>query len=286
MGKSFSSDIMDQTFLFDQPPQAQQNFMPSPPYTPYSHNTPSSHFNSNGMVEDSPQYSHPSPPYSKGTPSPQNFCDDNLLGFSNSTTSTTSTPAYDHMTPSSTPSHPPVPPSQFFVNQQTAPIASQGTTVVGPPREGMFGGNRRVVTTNSHVTTYGSQSSTPSPSLELRATFVPNGNATSSLSGYSEAYSVPVGPDMTNMLGLSEAELVQKSIPSLTQAPPHIRQTIVHNTRQRYAGPIPTGHTPSSSGGVVGGHMTVGRGGDVESASDSISQWSQWLKGSAPAPVC
>ena len=278
MGKAFSSDISDQqSFLFDQnAPLQQQTFMPSPPYTPYMQSAPS-----NGMI-DSPPYSHPSPPYSKGTPSPlgQNFStptDESFLPYSTAT----ATPMFDHMITNSAPSQIHIPPQQQSYISQPPTTTQQPPGPPGVPNHGMFGGPRRVISTTSHVTAFGSQSSTPSPSVELRATFIPNGNATSSVPGYSESYSVPMS-DVTSVFAMSESEFVQKSIPSLTQAPPHVRQSVIHSARQRYSGAIPASHAPSAGGHVPGGR---GTNGDADSA-DSISQWSQWLKGSAPAPVC
>lgn len=102
---------------------------------------------------------------------------------------------------------------------------------------------------------------------------------------------MPMGPGMTNMFGLNENEFVQKSIPSLSEAPSHVRQSVIHSARQRYMGAVPLagqGHgMASGTGGVAGGHVIghVVSDDNADLASESISQWSQWLKGNAPAPV-
>lgn len=214
--------------------------MPSPPYTPYSNSQPPTNPGA------SPPYSNFSPAYSKGTPSPQSSC-----GYQNDSYSPySSTPIGDHMIPSS------APPQSMnqYVNQQTTPtntiFANGIASIIGPPHD------------------------VPEQSMEVRATFIPNGNSTSNLTGYSENICVPMGSDMIDVC-LSGPQFTQRmAVPSLTHAPSRVRQSVIQNTRQRYSGATPT------SGGLAMGHVT--RHPDADS---SISQWSQWLKGSAPAPV-
>jgi hypothetical protein len=237
-------DVADQSFLFDQSMPVNQGFMPTPPYTPYSNaQTPSAH---------SPPYSNFSPPYSKGTPSPQSSC--GYQGDSFSPYSSTATPLNDHVLPKSTVSHLPVQPMNLYTNQP--PVANSIATKIGPPPQ-----NKQAV--------------------EVRATFIPNGNSTSNLSGYTESVSLPMCPDVADVFSLSGTEFAQKAVPpSLAQAPPHVRQSVIQNTRQRYSGSTPSAGTHTASSTVEFSH----RG--VSDADSSISQWSQWLKGNAPAPVC
>lgn len=55
-----------------------------------------------------------------------------------------------------------------------------------------------------------------------------------------------------------------------------ITQRTVNDARLRYAGSMP---------GHVTGHVTGHNATSNKEESDRISQWSQWLKGTAPAPV-
>lgn len=249
-GSGFSSDVADQSFLFDQALPLNQGFMPSPPYSNHTNSTAS------------PPYANFSPSCSKSTPSPQSsceyqtHCDDSTFS---PYSSSVATPICDPMLPSSTPFQPHV--SVQSVNQ----YANQQAT---PTTRGMFAYGMMGLPPNG-----------PGKSIEVQATFIPNGNSTSNLTGYSESFSLPMRADLTDVFGLNGPGFAQK--PSLTHAPPHIRQNVIHNARQRYSGAAPASGHPSSGGGVAMGHVT-----DGADADSSISQWSQWLKGSAPAPVC
>ena len=260
--QSFSSDVADQSFLFDQSTPLNQGFMPSPPYTPYSSTQPPA----SNPGASPPYCNYASPPYSKGTPSPQSSC--SFQNDSYSPYSSTATPLCDQMIPNSTPSQiPPQQPMNQYVNQQTTPTTT-------PMSKGMF--------VNSIASMIGPPpQNIPGPSLEVTTTFIPNGNSSSNLSRYSESVSMPMGPEMSDLFNLSGVDFSQKAIlPSLTHAPPHVRQTVIQNTRQRYSGATPTAAGRAPSATMVLGHA------NASDADSSISQWSQWLKGSAPAPVC
>lgn len=263
-----SSDVADQAFLFDQTLPLNQGFMPSPPYTPYSNQTPT-------HSTASPPYANNfSPSNSKGTPSPQSSCsyqthyEDHTSPYSS-----VATPICDPMLPCSTPFQPHMPGQSMnqYANQQATPTTT-------PLSNGMFA--------NSIASNIGPPPSVPGQSIEVRTTFIPNGNSTSNLTGYSESISVPMDSDLSDLFGISGPEFAPK--PSLTHAPPHVRQSVIHSARQRYSSATPASGHPSSGGGVaVGGHVTehVAQPRAGTDADSSISQWSQWLKGSAPAPV-
>lgn len=264
MTQGFSSDVVDQSFLFDQSAlPLNPGFMPSPPYTPYSNQTTTN-------PSASPPYSNFSPSYSKGTPSPQSSC-----GYQNAyedNFSTAATPISDHMIPNSASSQTHMPLNQY-VNQQATPITT-------PMSKGMF--------TNGITSNIGPPQAMPGQSLEVRTTFIPNGNATSNLTGYSESNSLPMESGLTDMFGLSGPEFTQRPMQSLTHAPPHVRQSVIHSARQRYSGATPTSGRPPPGSSVALGHVTeyIQAAPSSTDADSSISQWSQWLKGSAPAPVC
>lgn len=287
-----TSDVADQSFLFDQGP-LNQSFMMSPPYTPYVNQNPGT-----GGMGDSPAYTNVSPSHysSNGTPSPyQNSCLEQ--SYSPPYSSTSATPSFDPMLPNSSSSELPLLPESVeqFMNQQTAPTVHHQP--IGDPlsRKQMAFNGSHMTSRGGHMTHLNSLSSTPSPSMEVQATFIPNANSTSNLTGYTESFSVPLSTDM-NMLGMADAaNFTRKSaIPSLAQAPPQIRQNVISSARQRYSGIAPSGHVPlggtTVTGHVVAGHHVRGGGGGSGrpggNADDSISQWTQWLQGSAPAPVC
>ncbi len=250
-------------------------------------------------MNDSSPYSSASPPHysTNGTPSPLTFQSSSCMeSYSPPYSSTSATPSYDHMIPSSTPSQLPLLPQSVdpFMNQQTTPTMNHHHhhhVGGGPmPRKQMFATSSHMTSRGGHMTNLNSLSSTPSPSMEVRATFVPNANSTSNLTGYIESYSVPMtGTNMSNMFAMSDAEFSHKAIPSFAQAPPNVKQNII-SARQRYSGAAPTGHAPSGaatiSSHVVAGHHVRGSANNGGNADDSISQWTQWLQGSAPAPVC
>ncbi len=268
----FSSDVADQSFLFDQALPLNQGFMLSPPYTPYANQTPMNP----SIIAESPPYSNFSP---QGTPSPlsscQGYCEDSPY-------STGATPTSDHMISSSAHLQSS---TCHYISQEAMPTS----TLVSKDTfsNGIAAGISAI----------------PGQPMELCATFIPNGNSTSNIPGYTESISLPVSSDRANVFGLGGAEFAQIPMLSLSHAPSQVRQSVIHNARQRYSGATPTsaghpggvavGHvaervqrysgvTPTSAGGVAIGHVTA----HVQAADDSISQWSQWLKESVPPPVC
>ena len=259
-----SSGMSDQSFLLDQA-QPAQTFMPSPPYTPYSNqntpptsasgenNTTYTNFSSPGQQENI-SYSNFSSPYnpsgSEGQASPvkgaQTFA--NFYEGSNSPPHSTSS----NVTP--TYDH-----MTMMSSADSSPVSSLPFSHQAPPMAG-------------HVTQFIGQQPMQKPSLEFHATFIPNANSTST--NFSEVLDFSMSG--SNMLNMSAFDGVDFSSISSTQAPPtHVRQSVINNARARYSGALPTGH----GGSHVSGHR--GHGADAE-----VTQWSQWLKGSAPAPVC
>ena len=242
--------------------------MNSPPYTPYASHAPS--------LNGSPPYNtNFSSPYSKGQPSPLTSNQGHVYESSDSP-SAAATPIYDHMVMTSNNNQVPVSfPEPIFTNQETI-RASNGT----------FTKSFIMTQGKSHVTQFGSQSSTPSPSMELQTTFIPNGNSTSNFTDLSDIINIPLNVDMTTFNEF--AHLPPTTTHSLTQAPPHVRQSVINNTRARYSGAIPTGGNlggVEQQGHVIRHFHGTGTSSEVDE-SNRISQWSQWLKGSAPAPVC
>lgn len=277
MNQGFSPDVADQAFPLDQSLPLNMSFMPSPPYTPYSNHTPT---NPGGMNASPPCSNNFSDPYN-GSPSPQSYKSSFEGSYSPPySTSSTATPHYDHMMQNPAPSQPHVLPN-YIAQQQAAPTNHTSSVM----SKGMFVANSavsgHVMTPGGHMTSISSQGA-PNQSVKLHMTFIPNGNSTSNLTSFSENVPIPTGPDMMDVFSLNETEFAQKNIPSLALAPSHVRQSVIHTARQRYSSSIPAGHV--GSGGVASGHV-IEHGADAK-ASDSISQWSQWLKGSAPAPVC
>lgn len=103
---------------------------------------------------------------------------------------------------------------------------------------------------------------TPSPSIEMRGTVFMQRDMAYQPNTF--------GAELQSNGGVESYILPQHTIP--TQ-----RQTVINDARARYSGSIPS---------TSGGHMMSSRYHSKEKeASESISQWSQWLKGSAPAPV-
>ena len=280
MHQGFTSDVADQAFLFDQSLPINMSFMPSPPYTPYANHTPGPP-NPAGMSMTPQCSKNFSSPYN-GNTSPQSYKSSFEESYSPPYSTSTATPLYDHTMQNSTPSQPQVLPNCIVQQQQATPTNHTSSMM----SSGMFVANSavsgHVMTPGGHMTNDMSNQGDPNQSVKLHATFIPNGNSTSSLAGFSENIPNPDGPNMMDVFSLSETEFAQKNIPSLALAPPHVRQSVIHTARQRYSSSIPVGHV--GSGGVASGHV-IEHGADTK-ASDSISQWSQWLKGSAPAPVC
>ena len=56
-----------------------------------------------------------------------------------------------------------------------------------------------------------------------------------------------------------------------------VRQTVINDARVQYSGVMPLGHFVHTDGRT---HVS---GGSEREATESISQWSQWLKSGAPA---
>ena len=119
----------------------------------------------------------------------------------------------------------------------------------------------------THVTHF--VANTPSPPVEMQTTIFMQGP----LSYQPDTF----GAQLQNngSIGVESYAIPQQINPAHQKQ----RQTVINEVRARYAGNIPHAHTPS-------GHQSRRYHSNEKDASESISQWSQWLKGSAPAPVC
>ena len=82
-----------------------------------------------------------------------------------------------------------------------------------------------------------------------------------------------INPNLTELQFLEEGPVSGRGVP--VQRPTVIENRYVNQARARYA---------KVANAVPGGYS--GRLGNDREATESISKWSQWLKGGAPAPVC
>lgn len=124
---------------------------------------------------------------------------------------------------------------------------------------------------------------TPSPSMEMPATFYTHGSAiTYQPNAFGDVMNV-AGSNLTDLQFVNETTHVLGSNFSARSVPQgRLRQTVINDARTRYSGVMPSGHF---------GHGNNGRShiGGNDREMESISQWSQWLKNGAPtgpaAPV-
>ena len=115
---------------------------------------------------------------------------------------------------------------------------------------------------------------TPSPSVEMPATFYTHGSAVTfqPANGFSDA----AVHGLTDLHFVSDTQVLGsnysiRSVPLTGQS--RVRQTVINDARVRYSGVMPSGHFMHASG----------RPHAEREATESISQWSQWLKSGAPA---
>ena len=119
---------------------------------------------------------------------------------------------------------------------------------------------------------------TPSPSVEMPATFYTHGSAVTFQPANS--FSDPAIHGLTDLHFVGDTQVLGsnysiRSVPLAGQS--RVRQTVINDARVRYSGVMPSGHFVHA-----GSRTHVGGGGERE-ATESISQWSQWLKSGAPA---
>ena len=122
---------------------------------------------------------------------------------------------------------------------------------------------------------------TPSPSVEMPATFYTHGSAVTFQP--ANAFGDIINPAVHNLTDLhfvSDTQVLGSnySARSVPHGQSRVRQTVINDARVRYSGVMPSGHFMHAGGRSHGG----GGGGERE-ATESISQWSQWLKSGAPA---
>ena len=154
--------------------------------------------------------------------------------------------------------------------------------------------NNQILSMNGHVTHFCSMSSTPSPQLEHQAPLFEtkdNGNMFNNNQHPSESTA-------DGFANYSESVIFQSSSvpPTVDQAYSHIQPLVIAETRARYSGTAPnngglhvTRDGSQKEVGCMRGRIQRPAGSHdsyTEAASQSISQWSQWLKSGAPEPVC
>ena len=286
-GGGSPAEVIDQTNLYSQHQLPPHSFMPSPPYTPYS-NSPSGPGDIKQFPPSSVAYEANGSPYNMGyatTPSSKGSPMMNpppldsykmRRSLSPSESSTDGTP-YGSTSP----------PYSATTMPQTLPVAgvpppTQATTPPtfqpGDPMAFGYTATNFVPMVNSATTppqVVAMSVGTPSPSVEMPATFYTHGSAVT--------YHPPSAfGDMMNATNLTDLHFVSES-PALGSnfskrsiPQTRIRQTVINDARVRYSGLMPAGHY---------GHGPTSRihGGINDRETESITQWSQWLKNGAPA---
>lgn len=296
-----SSAVGDPSFYPDQTTPLEQSFSLTPPYMPYSQDhtpydenqTPSNYFSQLGSVNERTMIGQElngsqTYPATHNNSMPSSY--DHMTYASDVTT-----PTYDHMTPASAvPGNYGMPqavssrPLPLVLTQSTGPYVTTQTTPTTSGNHSTVPTNQ-ILSMNGHVTHFCSQSSTPSPPVELHPlSFASSSNSINTVSNNYPNQNAS-SPDFMRFVDTNEPVVFQ---PLSSQAPSHVKQSVVTETRARYSGATPMhmsgvgghreagpmrGHTPRSAGS----HDS-----DAEAASQSISQWSQWLKSGAPEPVC
>ena len=119
---------------------------------------------------------------------------------------------------------------------------------------------------------------TPSPSVEMPATFYTHGSVITFQPANS--FSDPAIHGLTDLYFIGDTQVLGsncsiRSVPLAGQS--RVRQTVINDAHVRYSGVMLLGHFVHA-----GGRTHVG-GGSKREATESISQWSQWLKSGAPA---
>lgn len=300
-----SGAVVDQSVLPDQTTPLAQSFMLSPPYTPYSQHqvpygenqTPSGYFTQVGTIDKQMTESE-----LNGSSLYSATCNNNIpCNYDHMTyESDVTTPTYDHMTPACNM------PTSYSMSQdilsRPSPLVftqspSQFVTTKATPTSR----NQRPVLTNQilsmkgHVTHYCSQSSTPSPPVEPHLlSFATNNSGNSMSNDYSPQFQNMSTAESMRFMSSNEPVSFQSSdMPSSAPGLSHVRQSIITETRARYSGAAPINGGLHVSGqkevGPLRGHTPRSAGSsdsDAETASQSILQWSQWLKNEAPEPVC
>lgn len=240
------AEVMDRAALYDVPPQTSSCFMPSPPYTPYNH-SPTKHVPFDPMTS---------------------------THASDGNRSATGSPYSSYPTPANT-SNLPSPASSFRRS-----ISPSDTSV-----DGQFGSP-----TSSHHSPPYTDTSPPTYPEEINISRSGQPNlfpvqmqttvfATSTRVMDPRSVAGSQATNLTELQFLEEGPSVGTSSSSKLRTERH---TIIHQgsyvnqARARYN---------KVANAVPGGYTNVRNPSDRE-ASESISKWSQWLKGSAPPPVC
>ena len=169
---------------------------------------------------------------------------------------------------------------QYMTTQSPSPLTTPGNHSAVPANQ--------ILSMEGDVTHFYNSSSNPNLQMEINPLlFGPSGN---------DACLSHRNNNTVDSIGFLDINAFQPSVaPSLAHAP-QVRQSVVDETRARYSGsaPIKGGvHASEIRGqrevGCVKGHTPKYAGGhgdtNTDTASQSISQWSQWLKNGASEPV-
>ena len=253
--------------------------MPSPPYTPYN-NSPPAQGDMQQFPPSTVAYEPNDSPYSVGALPLNSY--KMRRSLSPSETSSDGCQYGNTSPPYSATSVPQTLPLVGGV--ATTPQQSQTPTGF-QPQPGPFG----YVAPNSFVPSASAVGSTtppqvaamsvgtPSPSVEMPATFYTHGSAVTfqAVGGFGDPAVHGLTTTDVHFVGDTQALGSNYSIRSVPLAgQSRVRQTVINDARVRYSGVMPSGHFM---------HASNGRPHGEREATESISQWSQWLKSGAPA---
>ena len=276
------AEVVDHTAVYSQQQLQHHSFMPSPPYTPYNNSPPAQ-----GDIQQFP----PTAVAYEASDSPYNV--DPLLlnsykmrrSLSPSESSSDGCQYGSTSSPYSVGSVPQTLPLVGGVSTVTTPPHSQ--TPVGFQQPGPFGyatsstfAPSTVVDPTTPPQVAAMSVGTPSPSVEMPASFYTHGSAVT-FQPASNVFADPSMHHLNDMRFVGDTQVVgsnysMRPVPHMA-GQSRARQTVINDARVRYSGVIPTGHFVHA-----GARTHVGVGGERE-ATESISQWSQWLKSGAPA---
>ena len=269
------AEVIDQTALYSQQQLQHHSFMPSPPYTPYNNSPPAQ-----GDMQQFPPstvgYEPNDSPYSVGALPLNSY----KMRRSLSPSETSSDGCQYHQGSTS-------PPYSATTVPQTLPLVGgvPPTTPQQTPGSFQQPGPFGYVAPNGFVDSTtppqvaAMSVGTPSPSVEVPTTFYTHGSAVTFQPVTSNGFGDPTAAvhGLTTDLhfvpgGNSQANYSIRSVPLAGQS--RVRQTVINDARVRYSGVMPSaGHFVHASGRP---HVE-------REATESISQWSQWLKSGAPA---
>ena len=276
------AEVVDQTTLYSQRHLQHQSFMPSPPYTPYNH-SPTNPGDVQQFPMSSAAYeSNGSSYYSNGSIVMNGIPLNSYKMRRSLSPSESSNDGGQYGATSPPYSATSVPQTLPIVAGPVPTTHSQAQAFNQPRHPVVFGYSDPTFAPTSVVNSAPPQLvamsvGTPSPSVEMSGMFYAHGSAVT----YQPSEIMnPAGPNLTDLQFVNESPMMGTNFTAASVPQPHVRQTVINVARARYSGVMPSGgHT----GHIGGSARTQGGGGDDREASESISQWSQWLKSGAPA---